>query len=262
MARKTATKSKDNSHLRNGKADDNSHLRNCKAPRKKAAAEATTDHLAEAVANPGVADIPEATIMAGPAPVLEIPSASLAPGAGEAGEPLTLDPALLTAAIDRPGPHTWVRLAPERTLRTVLLAHKPRDASADYYFVIPELQPALRDGLKQVQVHLLYDITPPGTPFLWIVPETEMSPYHTAMQTVLAKGAEFIRAHEFRFAYKRDTRRGTCEVRVRAVRPDAPLPTLPSRPVSQLLAEAMRQERIVASTDHPLYQALTAGGRL
>jgi hypothetical protein len=238
-------------------------------PRPKAAqlnpldADADDDaaaHLSEAISNPGVAEIPEAEMAAGPVRVTSIPAVDLDPDAGDAGEPLAVDPALLTVEIDRPGPHTWLRLSPKRTLRTVLLAHKAtRDSSPTYYYVIPALQQPLVGDLKQVNAMLVYDGAAGGGAFFWIVPETPMSPYFVAIQSALAKGPDFIAQHEFRFEYRKQRGgRGTVAVRVRTVPAGSPAPVLPTRSTSVLLAEALR-DHIISDVSHPVYRSLTAG---
>jgi hypothetical protein len=222
-----------------------------------------TAHLSEAISNPGVAEIPEAEMAVGPVRVTEIPAVNLDPEAGDAGEPLAIDPALLTVEIDRPGPHTWLRLAPERTLRTALLAYKAtRDASATYYYVIPGLQQPLIGTIKQINALLVYDGAAGGGAFLWVIPESAQSPYFTAVQSVLAKGPDFIAQHEFRFEYRKQRGgRGTVAVRVRTVPTGAPAPVLPTRSTSVLLAEALR-DHIICGVDHPVYRSLTAGVQL
>jgi hypothetical protein len=218
--------------------------------------------LRDALDRPGIIEIPPSEINQQPAPVLEIPAANLDPDQGDDGEPLVIDPALITVSIDRPGPHSWVQLFPERMLRTVLLAYKPaKDASPEFHYVIPELQRPLQRDLKQVQVHLLFDASGAGECFLWIVPESELSPYHNAVAMVRAKGDAYLHDHLFRFA-KAELKKRNCDVRVRPRSPDDPVAVVPSRPLSQLLPEALKAERIVNSTAHPVYAALTAGGRL
>jgi hypothetical protein len=218
--------------------------------------------LREALAKPGIAEIPPMQITTQRAPVLEIPAASLDPGQGDDGEPLAIDPALMTVPIDRPGPHSWIQIFPEHMLRTVLLPYKPqKDASPEYHFVIPELQPPVQRDLKQVHVHLVFDASGPGESFLWILPESEFSPYYNAVARVLAKGDTYLRDRLFRFA-KAELKKRDCDVRVRRRLPDDPDAVLPSRPISQLLPEALKTERIINTTAHPVYVALTAGGRL
>jgi hypothetical protein len=194
--------------------------------------------------------------------VLEIPAASLDPCHDADGEPLVLDPALMTVTIDRPGPHSWIQMFPGLVLSTVLLPYKPRkDASPDYHYVISELQPSLLRELKQVQVHLVFDASGAGESFLWILPQTEFSPYYNAVARVLANGDTYLRDHLFRFA-KAELRKRNCDVRVRDRLPDDLVANLPTRPISRLLPEALKPERIINSTNHPVYVALTAGGRL
>jgi hypothetical protein len=232
-----------------------SHNLNKSAKRKKSL-------LHDALARPGIVEIPPAEITTQPAPVLEIPAASLNLSYGDDGEPLEIDPALMTVSIDRPGSHCWVQVFPGHILRTVLLAYKPaKDASPDFHYVCPELQPPLQRDLKEVQVHLVFDASDAGGCFLWIVPESQFSPYHNALRRVRERGDAFLRDHLFRFA-KAELRKRDCDVRVRTRLPDDPIAVLPSRPIGQLLPEALKADRIINSTAHPVYQVLTAGGRL
>jgi hypothetical protein len=217
----------------------------------------------DAVANPGTVEIPEATIQPQQAsPVLEIPESDLDPDANESGEPLEQDPALMTVALDRPGPHSWIQLFPDKILRTVLLGYKAeKNASPVWHYVIPELQKGLQKELKQVRALLVFDASGPGEPFLWVVPESDFSPYFNAIQNCLAKGEAFVKTHLFRFA-KAELRKRNCDVRVRARTPDDPEPVLPSRPISKLLPEALKQDRLITSASHPVYVSLMSGGRL
>jgi hypothetical protein len=215
--------------------------------------------LQEAVNNPGVAEIPEAEVQAGPVQITEIPSVVLDPDSAESGQPLEQNPALMTVPLGKPSPHGWVRAYPDRFLRTVLLAYKPhRDSSPEYHYVIPELQRPLQKELKQVRVYLLSEAAPPGEFFLWIISETEFSPYHNGMMRVLAKGPEFVRSHKFLFG-KAELKQRCCPLSFKGLGPDDPDPTPPSRPIPQLLPEALKQERIITSTSHPVYVSLTSG---
>jgi hypothetical protein len=215
--------------------------------------------LQEAVNDPGVAEIPEAKAQAGPMQVTEIPSVVLDPDSAESGQPLEQDPALMTVSLGRPSPHGWVRVYPAHFLRTVLLAYKPhRDSSPEYHYVIPELQGPLQKELKQVRVYLLSEAVPAGEFFLWIVGETEFSPYHNGMMRLLAKGPEFVKAHKFLFG-RAELKQRSCPLSFKALGPDDPDPTPPSRPISLLLPEALRRERIITTTSHPVYLSLTSG---
>jgi hypothetical protein len=136
--------------------------------------------LKEAVADPGSVEIEEEEMRPGAAAPVEIGEERLNPE--EAGTPLEDDPALITAAIDRPGADSWVQLHPDRVLRTVLLAYqRGRDSSPDYYFVAPALRDPVRRHLRQVCVLLVSDLSGEGDCFLWIVPETVYSPYFNSL---------------------------------------------------------------------------------
>jgi hypothetical protein len=221
-------------------------------------------HLKEAVENPGVPEIPDEPLTAGPVPVLEIPQEDLTPDAAEGGEPLPADPALMTVSVGRPGPTTFVRVYPGRTLRTVLLPYKrKRDDSPDYHWVTPELREPLQRHLRQVNVYLLAEAAEDGESFLWIVPESDFSPYHNGMARVLAMGAEYIRTHLFLF-YMKDTgsRKKCCDLEQRLIQPVDVEPLLPSRSVGALLPEALKADRLIRDTSHPVYVNLTSGRRL
>jgi hypothetical protein len=218
--------------------------------------------LKQAVDSPGAVEVPEATIRADVQRVDEILPANLDPDAGESGTPLEQDPALITVPIDRPNPHSWNRLYPDLVLRTVLLGYRPqKNARLEYYFVTPGLQGPLKKELKQVRVHLVADVSGAGELFLWIVPETEFSPYYNAIMRVLAKGEQYVHTNLFRFP-SAELSEKVCRVRVKPAGPDDPVPVLPSRPISRLLPEALKQERLITTTSHPVYMSLTAGGKV
>jgi hypothetical protein len=217
--------------------------------------------LKEAVANPGAAEIPDDTLEVTPGPAVEIPEATLDPDGAICGERLDRDPAVMTVELGRPGPQSWVALFPDRVLRTVMLAHKPqRDGSPVYLWVAPHLQRDLKRHLKQVQVFLVFDTGGEGDCFLWVVPESSFSPYYSAASSVLARGNDFVRAKLFCFPY--DQARKKVDTQVRNSADDDPPVVLPSRSVGKLLWEALKPERRIENTDHPVYQALTAGRRL
>jgi hypothetical protein len=123
------------------------------------------------------------------------------------------------------------------------------------------LQKGLEKHLNQVRVYLVWDANGEGEAFLWIIPETEYSPYHNSMMNVLSKGEAFLRDHLFRFD-KADLKKKACGVPFKARTPDDPAPILPARPISALLPEALKQEHIISSKSHPVYVSLTSGGRL
>jgi hypothetical protein len=218
--------------------------------------------LRDAVENPGVKEIPPAAPRPAAAQVLEIPERPPAPGQENAGEPVAKDPALMTVEIDRPGPHSWVQVFPELALRTPLLPYRSgKSGIPDHHYVDPALEGMLRRHLKPVRVQMVFDVGGGGEAFLWVVPESEWSPYFAALQLVLSKGKAFLDQNLFLFGRSEGRKRG-CQVQVRARTPDDPVALLPSRPISQLLPEALGPERWITTTSHPVYVALTAGRAL
>jgi hypothetical protein len=80
---------------------------------------------------------------------------------------------------------------------------------------------------------------------------------------VLARGPAALKGEAYCFGRPdRDCRTRKCPVRWRPRTPDDPSPTLPTRPVGRLLHEAMKGDKIVSSTDHPVYHSLTSGSKL
>jgi hypothetical protein len=219
--------------------------------------------LREAVGRPGSVEIPESLPAAAPSPIVEIPAADPDADAGVSGRPLEMDPALMTVSLDRPNPQGFVRIYPEKILRTNLLAYKEhRDSSADYYYVVPEHQQALAKYLRAVSVCLLTDLSD-ATHFLWIVLASDYSPYYNALQQILSKGPAFVRQHKFRFPPAPVGRRAKRYLPLYdPLTADDPAPILPSRPVGQLLPEAMKEDHMIRGTGHVVYVALTSGGQL
>jgi hypothetical protein len=218
--------------------------------------------LREAVQNPGTVEIPEAILTTEPKLVVEIPEAVLDPNEGSTGEPLVLEPALMSIRLDRPGPLTWVEVLPKHFLRTVLLDYQPdRSGGHDYYYVAPPLQKAVRGHLKQVRIQMLFDVGNGGEAFLWAVLESDRSPYFNTLQTVLAKGPEFLRNHIILFG-KVDLKAKKCDPLFDTRAADHPATILPSRPIQQLLPEALKQDHIITSPSHPVFVAMTKGRRL
>jgi hypothetical protein len=218
-------------------------------------------HLQEAVANPGVAEIPEEEIQTDTPPLLEIPEETEGPGTDESGGPVEQDPALITVSIDRPAPHAWHRLYPDRVWKGVLLAYKPKKTRPpEWYYVAPGLRKPVQKDLRPVKVYLVADVSNGGELFLWILPQSDMSPYYNAVQKIFAKGDQYVLSHVFRFPTA-DLEKG-CHPRQDPVGPDTPVPVLPSRPITSLLPEALKLERQILTTAHPIYQSLTAGGKV
>jgi hypothetical protein len=156
-------------------------------------------HLREAVQNPGTREIPEVVVQPGAGPTLEIPAVAKGASRADSGKSGGRNPDLMGVPISRPGPHNWLVFYPERMLRTELLGHKPdRDRSADWHYVAPELQWAVQRDLKPVHVHLVYDTSGGGSSFLYIVPESDFSPYFNTLQQILSEEEASVRDHVFR----------------------------------------------------------------
>jgi hypothetical protein len=219
--------------------------------------------LSEALANPGAAEVPETPIDVGAASVQEVPAADTDPDAGEDGEVLEADPALITTPIEQPSPDIEVLVYPERYLRAQLLKYgADKNDRAEWYFVHRELAPTLAHRLRFVRVYLLAELSYVPRCFLWPVLESTRSPYHNCMTTkVLARGGEFVRQHKFLFE---TAQKGEKASKVRAIprSPDDPVPTLPTRSIGKLLYEALLPDRVINSTAHPVFKKLTAGRAL
>jgi hypothetical protein len=221
------------------------------------------ERLRAAVDNPGSVEIPETVLTPGAAgPVVEIPSASLDPEDGGGGEPLAVDPAVLSVELSRPGPQSWVQFHPDRIFRTVLLGLKPSaNESLVYHYIVSELQKHVREHLKQVQVLLCSDLGGSGEAFLWLVLESPFSPYYNALMQILAKGDAFLAKHAFQIG-KADLKKKGCSILFREIDQDDPEVVLPSRPIGQLLPEALKQDRLITSKSHPVFVNLMRGRRL
>jgi len=180
-------------------------------------------------------------------------------GEDDGGTAVPVDPAILTVTISRPTEFSWVRLFPARKLSVPLLPYKTtRDSVPDPHYVIPELEAPVRSYLKQFEVHLVWDAGGAGTAFLWLVPRSPLSPYYNALNRALALGDKFVASHLFSFG-KADLKTKTCLLKQRSPKPNDPTEVLPSRHLSLLLPEALGADRIISSTSHPVYMALTAG---
>jgi hypothetical protein len=216
--------------------------------------------LQEAVTKPGAVEIPdEQPAKAGA--VVEIPEEMLDPSGDVCGQSLDRDPATMTAPLGRPSPHSWNELFPELVLNTVLLPiRQQRDGAPIYHWVTPSLRGPVSRRLRQVQVHLLFDTGGEGDAFLWIVPVSEFSPYYAAVSLAIGKGAKFLRENLIQFEYRQDQKKVAVSVRPRGI--DDPAAVLPSRPISKLLPEALKADRLITAPSHPVYAALVAGSRL
>jgi hypothetical protein len=215
--------------------------------------------LQEAVNNPG-AEIPEEPPEA-PTAHYAIPEEEPGPADDARGELLDNDPALMTVQLGRPGPQSWVQLSPKLVYRPRLLAYKERrDASAEYFWVPPALRQPLRRWVNPVLALLVFDTAGDGETFLWLVPQSSMSPYYAKISLALSKGERFCADNLFCFEYLRESRRVNLRYTPRT--PDDPAAIFPSRPMGQLLYEALGPDRRIESTSHPVYAKLTAGSRL
>jgi hypothetical protein len=212
----------------------------------------------ESIDGPSLPEIPERELNPAGGRVTEIGNRVLE-DADDGGVPVAIDPAILTVTIQRPTEFSWVKLFPDRMLSTPLLAYKATsDSAPDYYYVVPELEGPVRSYLKQVNVHVVWDAGGAGTAYLWLIPQSTFSPYYNTMQRALALGPQFIESHLFNFG-KANLKAKICPLKQRDPRPSDPTEVLPSRPVSQLLPEALGADRIITSTDHPIYLAIAAG---
>jgi hypothetical protein len=215
--------------------------------------------LREAVENPGACEIPDEPRPDRPDTDLEIPEERLEP-AGDRGQSLTGDPAIMTVKLSKPAPHGWVQLFPDRTLSTVMLGYKPsQDRSPDYYWVAENLRPPVQKHLRQVRAHLVFDVGGDGEAFLWLLPENDRSPYYAAVCKALATGDAFVHDHLFQFEFSTIK---VVNVRFRPRGPDDRAAVLPSRSLSKLLYEALGPDRQIRDPGHPIYQAVTTGARL
>jgi hypothetical protein len=216
--------------------------------------------LQEAVANPGSAEIPEEPPES-PTADYTIPEEEPGPADDARGELLDSDPALMTVQLGKPSPQSWVQLSPRLVYRPRLLAYKERrDSSAEYYWVPPSLRRPLRRWVNSVFALLVFDTAGDGESFLWVVPQSSMSPYYAKISVALSKGEKFCSENLFCFEYLRDSRRVSLRYTPRT--PDDPAAVWPSRPLGQLLYEALGPDRRIEATTHPVYSKLTAGGRL
>jgi hypothetical protein len=215
----------------------------------------------DAIAKPGTIVIPERNLNPASIPVPEIAPRVLG-NTPDGGSPMPVNPALLVVPIGRPTEFSWVRLYPKRMLSTALLPYKPGpNESPDYHYVPAELEGLLLQYLKQVHVHLVWDASGTGSCYLWIIPQSTYSPYYVTMQRALATGDEFVDTHLFNFG-KANLKAKSCPLKHRDPRSTDPAVLLPSRPVGQLLPEALGPDRLITSTAHPIYVALTAGSPL
>jgi hypothetical protein len=225
------------------------------------AAERDASLLTDAVKNPGTLEIPDEPPRVGSGIVTEIPEESLDGAADATGKSLDRDPAIMTVELSRPGPFSWIRLFPELTHHTVMLPFRAkRDDVPDYHWVTPELRSAFKGRLKNVDVYMCFDVLPPGEPFLWIVPQSERSPYAVAIARALARGDQCIRNNVFQFVYSEEDGRKV-HLGERPYEPDDAAVLLPSRPVKVLLPEALGS-KIIRTTDHAIYRAVARGNRV
>jgi hypothetical protein len=222
--------------------------------------------LREAVDNPGSVEPPDDEIRerpdGGEEVVTEVPERTL--DNEDPGTPLTVPPELMTVRLSKPTPHIFLQLYPDRVLKTALLAYHPtRDSSPEYYHVAEKLEGAVKRHMKNVLVLLVADMNASGEPFLWVVPRSDLSPYYNAISAVLARGDAALKDYVFRF--DRPDLKGrakTCPVHLRLRTEEDPKPILPSRRIGVLLFEALGSDRVIRTTDHPVYHSLTSGGTL
>jgi hypothetical protein len=223
-------------------------------------ADRAAELLKEAVANPGAAGIPDEVPEVSGKPLAGIPEESLDPAAGVVGESLDDNPATMTVGLSRPGPQTWLQLFPDMRLRTVMLSVRERREDAPiYYYLAPELRPAVKEQCRDVTVCLAFDVAAEGEFFLWAVVSSERSPYYCALSRALALGEQALQEKVFQFSWSDDARKVKSRQRLRDA--DDPVAVPPTRPLGVLLEEALG-DRIIRSANHPIYYRLTRGSRL
>jgi hypothetical protein len=248
-----------------GRPSVNGEVRTSRTRREKGGkAKNPSEHLDEAVENPGGAEVkPKAR--KNTKLLDEIPTSSTR--AGRRGRPLQVSPAVVNVRLDRPGEFSRLLFTRDDVEYFDLLAFQAgRDAPAEYYYVEESLQPAVRQHLRTMCVHLVADLNGRGDYFLFMVPLSDRSPYYCAVQQILSYDDEFLKAHVFSvgkaYREKGDSGPMRCDVFVDDVGPDDPLPVKPSRPIAKLLAGALGSERIIQDPSHEVYHTLTSRRRL
>jgi hypothetical protein len=233
-------------------------------PRKEPSVNGHTpaQQVRDAIAKPSVPEIVPRTLNPSGGRVTEIGARTKGEAPDDGSRPVVIDPAMMMAPISKPSEFSWLRLFPERTLTTLLLAYKvTQDSSADFYYVTEELEAPVSQFLKEVEVHLCWDANDKGFSFLWIFPRSSFSPYYNTMARALAMGKEFVDGHLFRFG-KASIKSKTCSLEERLPRPTDPTMVVPTRSVSKLLPEALGLDRCITTATHPVYASVTAGRRV
>jgi hypothetical protein len=218
--------------------------------------------LHNALDDPGaVEEIPEVLSPTDALDLDEIPAGGAPTDLGEAGVPLEEDPALKSVTLDRPNAQGWTMFHPGLAMRVAVLPYRrAKNDPPEYHYVHPDLQTELARHLRTAQAVLCSD--PGGDVFLWLVLETDRSPYYCGYQKALQQGVAFLRDHYFQFILAAGKATKLEKVMVRPKTPDDAVPVLPTRSLGKLLREALGNDRVINSRNHPVYVQLACGQKL
>ena len=158
--------------------------------------------------------------------------------------------------IRKPGKREFFILNPALEWPTKLLVHKPKGPDSmeeELYWVSKALRESIRGELKAVRVFLIYSVSARRFA-LWVVKVTLGNDWYESLQDrLLRKPPDYFTTYEVCVKPDKESSRYRVLRRPRSVKVIA----WPTRPIGDLMAEALGQSHIISTPDHPLYIDLT-----
>lgn len=166
----------------------------------------------------------------------------------------------MLAVVRRPDPQRWFALINGYWMTTRLLpvASKTSEFGTDWYFVDPAARSTIRQYLKGVMVCPCF-LVHARVWSIWIIPISSTK-WWSGVEPLFRQGPEFYAENVFRVLADRS--HGCYHIRhepISELLSPATMPVPQTRPVSELLAEALGNSWFIDRVDHKVIRDLTRG---
>jgi len=163
----------------------------------------------------------------------------------------------MAISIRRPGKHEFFKLNLASLFITHMLLHKPNPEAMDesLLYVPKGLRGRLTQDLRPVRFYLCHSNSS-GRFFIWPVKVSDTDWYHS-LEVLFRKQPDFFLGNAVRI--KADKEIGRYRI---YANPDPKAVEWPTRPMAELVTEAIGHHNIIDSATHPIYVELTSGEEL
>lgn len=157
----------------------------------------------------------------------------------------------------KPGVHEKFKLSPASLFVAYMLYYKPNPEGMgeSIFYVVSGLRERLVQYMRKVEFYLCYSFATKQF-FLWPVKVSNTNWYHW-LKTQLQKPPEIFQNNAIRVEANQMLGR----YQVKAYPNDADV-VWPTKPMNELVTEAIGMENIISSSDHLIYKELTSGTEL